>query len=220
MTIVFDQDEPTAEVYLADLYAERSADVARFEERGRRRHTRARHRRRRLDRLVVGLVAVVLALSSVLAALLVHGTPGHPTSTRLTTTDKAKVLPTPAPAPSTIPPVFNAQGLVVPPGTPGAVPADAGPPATITVGGTSAPNPLMQADQPGVSYAGANYYGAPQAGVGPMETVPGYGLNGCALYVGRQQIGYQFPGSVNVGGTVKTYQCNPSITPASIPKHP
>ena len=66
MTIVFDQDEPTAEVYLADLYAERSADVARFEERGRRRHTRARHRRRRLDRLVVGLVAVVLALLSLI----------------------------------------------------------------------------------------------------------------------------------------------------------
>jgi hypothetical protein len=53
------------------------------------------------------------------------------------------------------------------------------------------PNPLLGSAS-GVSYAAPAYAGAPRAGTGPLQNAPGYNRQGRPLYVGSQQIGWQF----------------------------
>lgn len=191
MTSIYDQAR-AVDVQTEPWLAEPVED---WRPRQRHRHYRDRSRHPLARGVAIGLVAALVLVGIVYAVR-----PQHPAVVKLHTvsTTPSTLAPgravTPVPSPTTDTPVYDKQGQRVPAGTPGAVPAGSGPPATIVgMDGKPLANPIMQ-PAPGVAYAGPNYYGAPQVGVGPpMASVPGYGLPGCALYVGRQQIGWQFP---------------------------
>lgn len=130
------------------------------------RHYRDGSRHRLLAGIMLGLLLGGLLAGTTYVA--VHHT-DSPAIVKLHTTTATTALPPPRPSwtvsPTTAPgqPVYNAQGQQVPAGTPGAVTADAAPPSTITVNGTTAPNPVMT-KVPGVVYTAPAYFQAPQMG--------------------------------------------------------
>jgi hypothetical protein len=147
------------------------------------RHRHARYRRRWGVRqgIVIGLLGA-LALSGGAYVVGSHGAtrvrttntatpkppPTEPTYPAVTvppttaTTARGTAPITAAPTSTTTPAqrVYDAEGHVVPAGTPGAVPAGSGPPARMTVDGVSVGNPVMT-NVPGVVYTAPAYYGAP-----------------------------------------------------------
>jgi hypothetical protein len=192
----------TIEDQRADLGYE-TLDAAYVQPLPRHRHYQRRRRGLRLTSVL--LLCSIALMVGIGGALIATRQPAHPAIVKLHTTVQTSIAPAPTPS---VPPTTVAPGSAFP--------------ATVQVSpGVTEPNPL-RATIPGVNYAPPAYPGAIQAGVGPegpiYDTPSGnyQGLVGCALYVGGQQIGEQFPGKVN--GV--TYQCNPDITPASIPRHP